>query len=215
MSNEKKIRECLREHYSEKFPNAYIRDEFTQQTLYTRNDLFIVDPSVIISIEIKSDADNLKRLEHQVLEYKTYSSYVVIALDIKHQKKFYKEFASNDLFRDVGVLFYENDKLQYARSPYGKKYPMMYPLMWGSELKCFLGKLKGRSKVGSSIDELQNICEQLFTYRELHTISKYMFNKRIRKTGPYAAKYSPVLDNDELQELILTKQDIFNKIIKQ
>ena len=50
-------------------------------------DLVVLKDDKIIAVEIKSDSDNLKRLEEQILEYKKIFDYVLIVATEKHINK--------------------------------------------------------------------------------------------------------------------------------
>ena len=212
MTNEKEIREAIREYYQDRYPSAVIRDEFTQNHLMTRNDLFVVDDDIIIAIEIKSSGDNLNRLASQIIEYKTYSSKVCIALDIKHKKKFEREFLNTDLMIGCDLFYYSElnglDRILLARKG---KFPMLYNMMWSSELLTFVGKLKGRSKIGKSADALRNYIECIFTYREIYDISKELFIARNRDWKN--VHHKPKLELGVV-DMINNKQDAFDAYLK-
>jgi len=213
-SNEKEIREAAREMFQHRYPTSTIHDEFTQGCLVTRNDLFVVDNNLTCAIEIKSCADNLKKLNYQVMEYKQYSNLVVIILDIKHQKMFEREFIGSDLYNDVEIWYYD-DKLINKKRGHKRELPLLLSMMWSSELKLFLKPLKMKSKIDSSSKALLHCIERIFTYHEIHLISKYLFITRqksdIKQCG---FKYNPVLEDQTIIDIILNKQNDFLKYLK-
>lgn len=207
-SNEKEIREAVREHFQNKFPLATIRDEFTQNHLTVRNDLFVVSENVSISIEIKSCSDTFSRLEKQVRGYKAFSNAIIVAIDHKHVKAYYKKFLSAELFQGVGLISYHQGELTILSEPEVQEFPMMYDMMWSSELLLFFSGLKYRSKMGKSAKDSRYYIDKLFTYQEIYNISKYIFINRIKKNDL-------ILNlTDDLCNLILTKQEVFTNLIK-
>ena len=215
-TNEKIIRKLLRNKYQKQYPNAIIRDEFTSLGLNTRNDLFLVDDSIIISFEIKSNRDTLKRLRSQITEYKTYSSMVVIALDIKHVKKFEKDF--EDLVDDNLTVYVYNDyELINYIDGIPKEFPNLLNLLWSSELLLFREGLKGRSKLPKSSIASKKMINAVFSQEEISQISKYLFVKRL-KDEPHKSKikkYKPDIKDDDIKDLILEHQERFTKYLKE
>lgn len=207
-SNEKDIREATREWLQKNYKDVVIRDEFTQNHLVIRNDLFAVCDKHLISVEIKSCSDTLSRLEKQVLGYKEFSNEVIVAIDKKHLKSYRTKFIDAQLFYGVGLLVWEDGKLTLIQRPSTNKIPMLYGMLWSTELSLFFTGLKLRSKIGKSSKESMHYIERIFTYNEIFELSKYIFINRVR-SGNLISKLS-----DELHELILTKQEQFIKLIK-
>lgn len=219
MSNEKIIRQLCKEFFTKKYPSSIIRDEFTSNKLATRNDLFVIDEESdsIVSVEIKSDGDNLNRLAAQVTEYKTYSNFVYVALDIKHLKKYATQFMDTDLFRGIGLLVYSDEfpgQLTLHKRATRRKFPFLYHLLWSSELKLFTKNLKGRSKVGSNEKDLCEMIECVYTYREIHEISRHLFIERHKQLID-SYRIEPCLNNELIEETILCKQQQFTNYIKE
>ena len=214
MSNERIIREDVKAYLKNKYPTSYIREEFTSNVLTTRNDVFCVSDKHVISVEIKSDKDNLKRLASQVIEYKTYSNLVIVVLDEAHKIKFLRDFSETDLFRGVQVMFYTTKLEAYKRGT-SSKYPFLYPLLWSTELKLFTTNLKGRSKIGASEIELREMIENIFTYKEIHDISRHLFVQRIDLTSQIlGARFQPFLQDELIEEIIQNKQQHFTNYIE-
>lgn len=221
-TNEKEIREATREMFQHRFPTSTIHDEFTQGCLVTRNDLFVVDDNLVCSIEIKSCADNLKKLNYQVMEYKQYSNLVIVILDIKHQKMFEREFIGSDLYNDVEVWYYDEtnplvtNPFIKRKKGYKRDMPLLLNMMWSTELKLFLKPLKMKSKVDSSSKALRHCIERIFTYHETHLISKYLFITRQRSAIKQCGfKYTPILDDEFINDLIKSKQNAFLEYLKE
>jgi len=223
-TNEKNIREAAREMFQHRYPLATIHDEFTQGCLVTRNDLFVVDDNLNCSIEIKSCADNLKKLNYQVMEYKQYSNLVVVLLDVKHQKMFERDFIGSDLYNDVEIWYYDDNLKSnplhtkpFIKRKRGLKreLPLLLNMMWATELKLFIKHLKMKSKVGSSTESLRHVIERIFTYNEIHQISAYLFTNRMKNKEKFNYGFKPVLEDPKLIELIQSKQAIFLEYLKE
>ena len=67
-------------------------------------DLVVLKNDKIIAVEIKSDSDNLKRLEEQILEYKKIFDYVLIVATEKHINKICEVTSSS-----IGVYVIKNN----------------------------------------------------------------------------------------------------------
>ena len=206
-SNEKEIREAVREKLQAQYLDATIRDEFTQNHLTVRNDLFLVNDTVSISIEIKSCSDTFSRLEKQVGGYKAFSNAIIVAIDQKHLKSYNKKFYDADLFSGVGLMSYSDGELVELASPVIYEFPNMYNMMWSSELLLFFSGLKYTSKIKKSARESRRYIDKLFTSEEIYTISKYIFVNRIHKND--------LIDclSDELLVIIKSKQEVFSKLV--
>lgn len=209
LSNEREIREATRIWITQNYPSTIIRDEFTQNHLPIRNDLFAVCNKYVISIEIKSNKDNFSRLEKQVIGYKGFSNTVIVALDECHLSSYLKRFSNSELFYGVGLLVFNKNGLSQHIRARTNEYPMMYDMLWSSELQLFFSGLKLRSKIKKSSREAKYYINRMFTYQEIYEISKYIFTNRISING-----LTSLLSN-ELQEIILTKQEIFTKLIQE
>lgn len=207
-SNEELIRKATKRWLANKFPSATIRDEFTQSHLCIRNDLFAVSSKHSVSVEIKSDKDNFSRLEKQILGYKLFSNIVIVAIDKKHFNSYVKRFMKSELFNGVGLLVYDGYDVQEKIAAYHFEFPMMYDMMWSSELQLFFTGLKLRSKIGKSAKESKEYISKMFTYQEIYDISKYIFVERIAKNDLISSLPT------EWLELILTKQEAFTALIK-
>ena len=202
MSNEKIIRQLLKNVYSEKYPNSFIRDEFTHDSLNTRNDLFLVDDSIIISFEIKSDRDVLKRLRAQVQEYRTYSSLVVIALDTKHMKKFQKDF-KDLLYSNVTVLEYDG-AFHIRHEGIADTFPNVAKFLWSEELYLMRPRLPRKKK-----DEKRNLIYKDKSAITSHRILKLIYDESILSQLAYSIfrkrleiktdyrQYKPQLTNNQ------------------
>lgn len=221
MTNESEIREALRQKYQEKYPNALIRDEYTHGTLNTRNDLFLVDEKLIISFEIKSNGDTLKRLSIQHEEYKTYSSEVVIAIDKKHLRKFEKDY-DHLIDGSTTIYIFDNNQLIEHIKGFPKKFPNVFNLLWSSELLLFRTGLKGlganhlKKILGKSFYHSKKFINIFFNEDEIFRISKYLFTKRIKENWPTDyRRYNVSIDCDLIKNIIKSKQSKFESWSKE
>jgi len=217
-SNEKEIREYIREGYAAQYPNACIRDEFTTEGLEHRNDLFLVDENIIISIEIKSDKDNLRKLRSQCLEYLTYSSIVVIVLDQKHLKKFNKDFQDLKDHPNMITLIYHKDEYSSWTKAINncqvKDFPDIFNLLWSSELLLFRSKLKNKSKIKNNSIASTKMINNTFSPEDKDLITKHLFIKRMREDTHRKIKYNPTLIDSVILDLIQENQDNYNNYLK-
>ena len=180
-SNEKEIREAVKSYLLENYNDLKIKEEFGV-FLDSRNDVMGVSYENIISVEIKSDKDNFLRLEKQLKTYQSFSNIVYVALDITHLKKYEEKFLKNSYqFSSTGILIYDNKKLTLYKKAYRhKEIAMLYSLLKSEEIVIFFNKFKGKSLIPKNYKTMQHILEDIFTYREIYEISKYIFITRFR-----------------------------------
>lgn len=67
-------------------------------------DLIVLKNNKSIAIEIKSEHDNLQRINEQIIEYKKIFNYVIIVTTNKHKKKIVESMAS-----DIGIYIINKD----------------------------------------------------------------------------------------------------------
>jgi len=216
LSNEKEIRFKLIQKYQSLFPKGFIREEFTGPGLTTRNDLFLVHDDVIISFEIKSNRDTLKRLRKQVIEYLTYSSKVIMVLDIKHLKKLEKDFQDLITNSNIECLIYKNEAFTTYSKGYFKEYPNLFNLLWVGELNLFKQRFKQRSKINKTEYDLKKMIRQVFTESQIHDISKTIFLDRVYNNRG-SLNYKPTLLEETINIIdcdILELQNNFYNYIK-
>lgn len=189
MSNESIIRQKIIDKYNIEFPQCSIKEEFTTACLNTRNDVMVID-EYIISIEIKSDRDVLKRLVSQVTEYATYSSLVVIALDTKHIKSFYKNYSHllTSVDSSVTLIEFKDDNLIELVKGNPIPQPSVLNLLWSDELYLLRPKLP-RKKKGSQRNNIYKdsskyasikILKDIYTESELKQLAYSMFANRFK-----------------------------------
>lgn len=204
-SNEKDIRQSLIDIYTSKYPDSIIRHEFTHDSLSTRNDLFLVDKSCIISFEIKSDKDVLKRLRAQVNEYRTYSSEVVIALDTKHIKAFNKNYGDL-LYDNVTVLEYIDNQFVNIIVGTQDPRPNMLRFLWQDELLLLRPKLPRKKKderrkgisSNKSAKASHTIINNIYIEADINNISyNILKNRLISLSNNKYTKYIPQLTNNQ------------------
>ena len=178
MSNEKEIREKVKEYLLTEYKDLAIKEEFGV-FLDSRNDVMGVSFNNIISVEIKSDKDNFLRLEKQLKTYKSFSTITYVALDISHLKKYEDKFLKNSCqFSSVGILIYENKELKLYKKPYRFNFGMYYELLTSQEKTLFLNCFKGKSLIPKDRGTTEFLIEDIFTYREIKEISKHIFISR-------------------------------------
>jgi hypothetical protein len=90
--------------------------EFTTGTLKNIADAVYSVDGRIAAIEIKSKADNFKRLEAQMRDYKTYSDKVWLVIDKKLTKKLEKYSKEHEsVLEGVGILVYDDGVLTIVK----------------------------------------------------------------------------------------------------
>jgi len=183
MSNEAKIRKACKKHFKKKYENIIIKDEFSQQNIFVRPDLFGVTENDTISIEIKSNKDSFLRMERQLIGYLGFSSLIYVVLDRKHVKKFMKYFGNKNKFFNIGVMYYKKGSLKTIREPVNRKVPLLYNMLWRDELIKMFYLFKNRSFLPNDKDSIKEIIEDIFTYKEIKLMSKKIFFSRMRKTN--------------------------------
>lgn len=79
-------------------------------------DLVLLKNNGICAIEIKSEKDNLKRLDNQIVEYKNNFNSVIICTTEKHLDEIRKKITPS-----IGILLFKNDSILSIRKPTVKK----------------------------------------------------------------------------------------------
>lgn len=96
-----------------KDPNVIIGNEIMYGTGRRLVDLIVLKDNKITAIEIKSDSDNLKRIQEQIKEYKKIFNFVVLIITRKHLENIL-EITS----KDIGIyLITEDFLIQLIRLP--------------------------------------------------------------------------------------------------
>lgn len=186
MSNEKIIRELVREWLFNTYVDSVVKDEFGV-FLDVRNDLMCVSSSEIVSIEIKSDRDNFSRLEKQLLGYDSFSSSIYVALDIKHYEKYIKLYQSK--FSHVGIIVFDGKEIKVKSEAKKKKLPNLLFLLTSNEITFFLKYFHGRSKLPKNYNSISVLVNDIFSDEEIYNISKEIFFKRFRGYRANDIKY--------------------------
>jgi len=195
MSNEKIIREFVREWLLSEHKDSVVKDEFGV-FLSVRNDLMCVSSTEIISVEIKSDRDNFNRLESQLTGYDSFSSSIYVALDIKHYEKYIELYQSK--FSHVGIIVFDGNEIEVKSEAKKKKLPNLLFLLTSSEITIFLKYFKGRSKLPKNYNSISILVNDLFSHDEIYNISKEIFFKRFRGYRENDAKYK-IINIEEKQ----------------
>jgi len=206
-SNEKQIRENIKEYYCNLYDDLIIKDEFTHRSLCTRSDVMLINNDLVIVIEIKSNKDTLKRVVSQITEYNSYSTLTVLVMDIVHKHNFEKKYANMDCFKSVRVMYYLDNNFIINKVGNISDYPSLFNFLWSSELKYLISHLKGKSKIKHS--RIRECIEYIYDVDTLHNLSKLLFLSRIGTE--YNVNYIPVLDKFTLPDI----QDIFNEYLSK
>lgn len=194
MSNEKEIREYMRQRLNKQFEESFTFDEFSGGSLTTRPDLATFLPDAIIFTEIKSDKDSLVRYHSQIIDYKTHSNHVYAILDQVHYRRWakidknvgYSSYCKTYFYKDK-KLYYPNhdgsnlnrevDELGYYRY---KNTPIsILDFLWKSEVYNFIYFIKGRSKI---IDEAE-VIRTIYTHNEIIDMSHKIIYYRVKKSA--------------------------------
>ncbi len=200
MSNEKEIREKVKEYLLTEYRDLTIKEEFGV-FLDSRNDVMGVSFNNIVSVEIKSDKDNFSRLEKQLKTYMGFSTITYVALDISHLKKYEDKFLKNSYqFSSIGILIYENKELKLYKKPYRFNFGMYYELLTSQEKTLFLNCFKGKSLIPKDRKTTEFLIEDIFTYREIKEISKHIFISRFLDNAKCFSK-SMFKDFDKSQQI--------------
>lgn len=188
MSNEKDIREYVRNKINE-FDNEYlIIDEFCGGYMKTRADLALIKKDSLIFIEIKSNKDTLARLENQIRDYGLYANNVLVFLDIAHKEKFLKMRETYNHFGKVNIFFWDNglseenlhsleNTLPRVNS-HNRQY-QMFDLLWSKEKDQFINFLKGKTKINRD-----KAIKHIFTVNELIELSnECLYDRTLKNVG--------------------------------
>jgi len=188
MSNEKEIRNKIKDIISNQDEDIVIIDEFCGGTMQTRADLAFIKTDMLIMVEIKSDKDTLVRLENQLRDYAKYSTAVFIVLDIVHKDSFHRLLNKTSTFNRIPyqLFFYEDNLIKtgnreikefdkYHLSSWKKPIDMFH-LLWREEKKQLINFIKGRSKA-----DLEESIKSIYTYNELCEISNAIIHDRVKR----------------------------------
>jgi len=217
MSNEKEIRNYFKnivKNCSKAIKkDIQIVDEFCGGTMETRMDLALFTKDIFVAVEIKSDKDNLTRLDNQIRDYSKYASIVLVILDISHKKSFSKYLDKKNTFSRTHsyVYFYDNGK--FDREFYPDLFVMfakieraknnLYKLLWRDEKKELLSFLKGRSKI-----DLDKGLLSIYTLYELREICLYILytrainNKDLRDSNCFKCGEIPEIKYKEYKQIL-------------
>lgn len=113
-------------------------------------DLVVLQNKKIIAVEIKSDSDNLSRLEEQISEYKKIFDYVLIITTEKHASRI-SEIAPSE----VGIyVFKENLLMKKFRNPRIQRNKDKIEMLYSINAK-YLCKLAGFTLSKYDADEIR------------------------------------------------------------
>ncbi|WP_415958198.1 sce7726 family protein [Paraprevotella xylaniphila] len=113
-------------------------------------DLVVLQNKKIIAVEIKSDSDNLSRLEEQISEYKKIFDYVLIITTEKHANRI-SEIAPSE----IGIyVFKENLLMKKFRNPRIQRNKDKVEMLYSINAK-YLYKLEGFTLSKYDTDEIR------------------------------------------------------------
>lgn len=113
-------------------------------------DLVVLQNKKIIAVEIKSDSDNLSRLEEQISEYKKIFDYVLIITTEKHASKISEIVPS-----EIGIyVFKENLLMKKFRNPRIQRNKDKIEMLYSINAK-YLCKLEGLTLSKYDTDEIR------------------------------------------------------------
>lgn len=115
-------------------------------------DLVVIQDHKIIAVEIKSDSDNLCRIEEQISEYKKIFDYVLIVTTEKHINRICEIVSS-----EVGVYFFnENFLLKKCKNPRVEKKKDKVEMLYSINAK-YLYRLEGFPPSKYDADEIRQV----------------------------------------------------------
>lgn len=113
-------------------------------------DLVVLQNKKIIAVEIKSDSDNLSRLEEQISEYKKIFDYVLIITTEKHVSRISEIVPS-----EIGIyVFKENLLMKKFRNPRIQRSKDKVEMLYSINAK-YLCKLEGLTLSKYDTDEIR------------------------------------------------------------
>ncbi len=113
-------------------------------------DLVVLQNKKIIAVEIKSDSDNLSRLEEQISEYKKIFDYVLIITTEKHASRISEIVPS-----EIGIyVFKENLLMKKFRNPRIQRNKDKVEMLYSINAK-YLCKLEGLTLSKYDTDEIR------------------------------------------------------------
>lgn len=194
MSNEKIIRQIVKDKFNSQFPESYTFDEFAGGTLTTRPDLATFLPDSIIFTEIKSDKDSLVRLDSQIRNYKAHANHVYVILDQVHHKKWvqinknmgYEAYCNTYFYKD-GKFYYpsydgspiDREVKDFVYHHYRNTPISILEYLWKSELHNFFHFIKGRSKI---IDETA-VVKSIYIHNEIIDMCHEIIYDRVKTSA--------------------------------
>lgn len=135
-------------------------------------DLVVLQNNKIIAVEIKSDNDNLNRIEEQVSEYKKIFDYVWIVTTEKHVNKICEIVPS-----DIGIyVCKENRPLKKFRNSHIQRNKDKIEMLYSINAK-YLCQLEGGNSSKYNTDEIR----QQYAKRRISNIQKILFGYLILK----------------------------------
>ena len=129
-------------------------------------DLVVLQKNKIIAVEIKSDSDNLNRLEEQISEYKKIFDYILIVTTEKHASRISKVVPS-----EIGIyIFKENLLMKKIRNPRIQRNKDKVEMLYSINAK-YLCKLEGFTLSKYDTDEIR----QKYAKRRISNIQEILF----------------------------------------
>lgn len=152
--------------------NLIIGNEFMYGIKRKVVDLVVLKNDKIIAVEIKSNSDNLKRLEEQILEYKKIFDYVLIVATEKHINKICEVTSSS-----IGVYVIKNNLvINKIRSPHIQRNKDKTEMLFSINAK-YLRKLNHYNLRNYNADEVRNMYKKRRISNIQEILRKYIIKK--------------------------------------
>lgn len=152
--------------------NLIIGNEFMYGIKRKVVDLVVLKNDNIIAVEIKSNSDNLKRLEEQILEYKKIFDYVLIVATEKHINKICEVTSSS-----IGVYVIKNNLvINKIRSPHIQRNKDKTEMLFSINAK-YLCKLNHYNLRNYNADEVRNMYKKRRISNIQEILRKYIIKK--------------------------------------
>lgn len=159
-----------------KSENIIIGNEFMYGIKRKVVDLVVLKNDKIIAVEIKSNNDNLNRLEEQILEYEKIFDYILIVTTEKHINKVCELTSS-----PIGIYAVKNNFIiNKIRSPHIQRNKNKTEMLYSINAK-YLSKLDHCNLRKYNADEVRNIYKKRRISSIQEILLKYMIKKYERR----------------------------------
>ncbi|WP_343464897.1 sce7726 family protein [Pantoea sp.] len=181
-------------------PSVALNFEFPFDYNRRRCDLLVVSSNEIIGIEIKSDIDNLDKLEEQLDSYYKCFNKVYVACGQKHYASIKK------LDGDFGIIYITRDELEIKRKPKVKKKLSIFPILDMCD-KALLEKWTG-IKSSNKSDLIIQIDKKLSKAQIYAAHRNAIFEKVSRIFEAFISERGAVITREDITLLSLKSMDL-------